>query len=59
MCRPFIMLRPKIYPDGDQWCVLLGEDLQMGVCAFGKTPDEASRNFDAEWLGTQKGGKRQ
>jgi hypothetical protein len=34
------------YPDGDMWCVLWGEDLQNGVCAFGKTPSEAVSNFN-------------
>lgn len=48
--RPFVILNPRIFPDGDQWCVLLGDDLQEGVAGFGDTPDEASRNFDHEWL---------
>lgn len=47
--RPFVILRPKIYPDGDQWCALYGEDLQEGVAGFGSTPDEASRDFDQNW----------
>lgn len=25
----FSMLRPKIYKDGDQWCVLYGEDFKI------------------------------
>ncbi len=31
------------FQDGDRWCVLLGENVQTGVCGFGKTP------FDAMW----------
>ena len=31
----------KIYPDGNMWCALFGEDLQSGYCGFGKTPEEA------------------
>ena len=31
----------KIFPDGDQWCALVGENLQEGICAFGSTPEEA------------------
>ena len=31
------------FQDGDRWCVLLGKDMQRGVCGFGKTP------FDAIW----------
>ena len=48
--RPFMLLRPKIYPDGDKWCALLGDNIQEGVCAFGSTPDQASIQFDIEWL---------
>ena len=48
--RPFMLLRPSIYPDGNQWCVLLGEDLQSGVCAFGDTPAKAALEFDAQWM---------
>jgi len=47
--RPFMMLRPPIYPCGDQWCVLLGEDLQVGICGFGDTPELAARAFDDAW----------
>lgn len=47
--RPFMLLRPSIYPDGDQWCVLLGEDLQVGICGFGETPDAAAQTFDTAW----------
>lgn len=50
-CRPFMLLRPRIYLDGNQWCVLYGENIQEGVCAFGDTPDDASRKFDLVWSG--------
>lgn len=50
--RPSVLYRPKVYRDGDMWCCLYGEDLQMGVVAFGKTPGEAAYNFDNyAWLG--------
>jgi hypothetical protein len=58
--RPFYMLRPQVFTDGNQWCALYGEDLQRGVCAFGDTPALAAKAFDAEWLGAslaQKGGE--
>lgn len=48
--RPFILLRPKIYPDGNMWCVLYGDNLQEGVAGFGKTPQLASIDFDGNWL---------
>lgn len=47
--RPFMLLRPPIYPDGDQWCVLLGENLMEGICGFGETPEAAARAFDEAW----------
>jgi hypothetical protein len=34
------------YKDGDQWCVLWGDNLQVGISAFGKTPYEAMAHFD-------------
>ena len=32
-------------PDGDQWCVLYGDNLQEGIAGFGPTPDEAVLAF--------------
>lgn len=48
--RPFMLLRPRMFPDGNQWCALYGENLQDGVCAFGDTPAKAATQFDIEWL---------
>lgn len=39
----------RIFKDGDQWCVLLGEDLVQGFGAFGSTVDEAIGNFWASY----------
>jgi len=47
--RPSVIFRPKIYQDGNQFCCLLGENIQEGITAFGNTPDEATRNFDNCW----------
>jgi len=49
LTRPSILLRPKISIDGDQWRALYGDNLQDGVAGFGKSPDEAFRNFDENW----------
>lgn len=49
--RPFMLLKPQMFKDGDKWCALYGENLQDGVAGFGDTPDEASRAFDAAWKG--------
>jgi hypothetical protein len=31
----------KLNKDGDEWCALIGENIQEGICAFGKTPIDA------------------
>jgi len=56
--RPFMLLKPKLFPEGNQWCALYGENLQDGVCAFGDTPDAASKQFDIEWLNAKCGANR-
>lgn len=43
------MLRPKIALDGNQWCVLYGDNLMEGVAGFGDTPYAAVLNFNTEW----------
>ena len=47
--RPSVLMRPKVYPDGDIWCALYGDDLQSGVAGFGKSPSEAMYDFDKKW----------
>jgi hypothetical protein len=37
-------LKPKL--DGNQWCVLWGDNLQSGVAGFGKTPSAAVLAFE-------------
>ena len=55
MQRPFILLKPRMFPDGNHWCALYGENLQDGVCAFGDTPAEAAAQFDIAWLNAKVG----
>jgi hypothetical protein len=31
----------RLFPDGDQWCALFGDNLQDGYAGFGETPEEA------------------
>lgn len=50
MQAPHVLLRPSIYPDGNQWCALYGEDLQNGVAGFGDTPAKAAAAFDKMWF---------
>ena len=47
--RPFYLIRPRMFLEGDQWCALYGDNLQDGVCGFGSTPHDASVNFDFNW----------
>lgn len=41
-----VVLGLSITLDGDQFCVLWGEDLQTGVAGFGKTPADAIQAFE-------------
>lgn len=47
--RPSVVYRPRVYADGDMWCALYGDNMQSGVCGFGKTPSEACDEFDKAW----------
>ncbi len=42
-------LRPRIFIDGNMWCVLFGEDLQNGIAGFGETPRLAVYDFNKAW----------
>lgn len=41
----FALLKPAISIDGNQWCVLYGDNLQDGVAGFGDTPYLAVLDF--------------
>ena len=47
--RPCVLWKPSLFRDGNQWCVLLGENIQDGVVGFGDSPDAAMLAFDAAW----------
>jgi hypothetical protein len=53
--RPFMLLQPKMFPDGSQWCALYGDNLQEGVAGFGNTPADAAEDFDMQWLNAKAG----
>lgn len=38
-------LKPVLSKDGNQWCYLLGENLQDGIAGFGDTVGEAMYDF--------------
>ncbi len=43
------LYRPRLMIDGDQWCALLGENLQDGIAGSGDSPAEACAAFDTAW----------
>ena len=45
----FSLLRPSVTIDGNQWCVLYGDDLMTGIAGFGDTPYRAVLAFNNEW----------
>ena len=48
--RPCVVFKARLYRDGDQWCAIVGDDLQAGCAAYGESPSLAMRNFDTEWF---------
>ena len=47
--RPCVLWKPRLFRDGNQWCALLGENIQDGVVGFGDSPDAAMWAFDEAW----------
>jgi len=47
--EPSVLYRPRIFRDGDMWCCLLGDDLQVGVVGFGESPSKAVQDFNRAW----------
>jgi hypothetical protein len=47
--RPFVLMRPTLTIDGNQWCALYGENLQEGVVGFGDSPEKAGLDFDRNY----------
>jgi hypothetical protein len=47
---PSMVFVPRVFPDGNAWCALYGEDLQMGVAGFGATPHKAILDFDWKFV---------
>lgn len=45
----FALLKPSIKIDGNQWCVLYGDNLQDGIAGFGSTPMLAIYDFNKAW----------
>lgn len=49
--RPSTIYKPRLFIDGNEWCALLGENIQDGVAGFGKSPSESMYAFDKAWWG--------
>jgi len=49
LLRPSYLYKPRLFIDSGEWCALLGENLQDGIAGFGKSPDEAYKDFDKSW----------
>jgi hypothetical protein len=43
------LLKPRIFMDGNQYCVLFGESLMEGIAGFGDTPVLAVFDFNKAW----------
>ena len=44
-----VIYKPRLFQDGDMWCALLGDDIQVGIAAFGKSPQDALHEWDKEF----------
>lgn len=38
------------FKDGNNWCVLLGDNIQVGICGFGETPLKAILDFNKNFV---------
>lgn len=56
MQRPFVLLKPRMFIDGDKWCALYGDNLQDGVAGFGDSPALAAYDFDKSWAEEKRAG---
>jgi len=50
LVRPSVLHKPKLDRDGDKWCALYGDNLQVGIAGFGDSPELAMMDFDREWV---------
>ena len=50
MNTPSMMLKPRLFIDGNKWCALFGENIQDGVAGFGDSPNDAYLAFDKAWF---------
>jgi len=53
---PHVLMRPRLFIDGNQWCALYGSGVQGGVAGFGSSPRDAMCDFDSKWSKRLSGG---
>lgn len=47
--RPSIMLKPRLFREGNLWGCIHGGNPMEGVEGYGESPDLAYRDFDKNW----------
>ena len=47
---PSVLYKPKLFLDGNEYCVLYGENIQEGCAGFGNTPSKAMLDFNSNWF---------
>ena len=45
----FVLIKPKLYKDGNQWCCLYGENQMEGIVGFGNSPYLAILDWSSKW----------
>ena len=43
------LLKPRLTKEGNEWCFIIGENIQEGLCGFGETVREAMDNFNTNF----------
>lgn len=43
------LLHPRVFIDGNRWCVLYGDNVMDGVAGFGESPLNAVYDFNKAW----------
>lgn len=43
------LLRPRVFIDGNMWCILYGESIMDGVVGFGESPILTVYDFNKSW----------
>ena len=54
--RPFFLLRPKLFRTPTGWKVVYGANDETGLTGYGKSPDDAAKDFDKNFFKRADGG---